>query len=361
MSLSYLVEDDAAVDDRIQAIEDELDALHIGVRSEYFPSSNRQFSNDKIDHADLMYRMISRTPDPAIASARSVTPPPSSLALRSQKLREELLAAKVLPVDSREVDFARQEVEELNEFMVEISRTNEIDKMRLKERIAELEQTILKNSQNFDSLRKEILQLTKQKTDAEEAVHVLESTISDFENQRLADAKLISELRREFKMLSDQSQRTIDSLKEKKSAVPWESDWTPNINLYATKAEVRNYSPSPPWALHEGDAAPVTPQAKVAGLIVNDLKKESLTALKRDSPISSESEAKLESALLEYNLEKIDLEAFLARIPPNSSGRTLNERREKFLQEKRLTEINGEIVRIRRILKQGKLDRKNPN
>ena len=107
------------------------------------------------------------------------------------------------------------------------------------------------------------------------------------------------------------------------------------------------HSPSPPWALHEGDAAPVTPQAK-------KLSPEKSVVRPLSTP-------QLESRLLECNLEKIDLEAFLAKIPPNSNGRTLNERREKFLQEKRLNDMNREISELRRLLKEKKKFRKNPS
>ena len=68
----------------------------------------------------------------------------------------------------------------------------------------------------------------------------------------------------------------------------------------------------------------------------------------------------VEKDLLQLNLERQELESWLGRFPPNTAGRTLAERKEKFLKEKRLAEIEKGISEKRLILKNARNSRINP-
>lgn len=70
--------------------------------------------------------------------------------------------------------------------------------------------------------------------------------------------------------------------------------------------------------------------------------------------------ATVEKELLELNLERQELESWLSRFPPNTAGRTLAERKEKYLHEKRLAEVEKGISEKRLILKHARIGRIDP-
>ena len=69
---------------------------------------------------------------------------------------------------------------------------------------------------------------------------------------------------------------------------------------------------------------------------------------------------KVQNELLELNLERQELEAWLSKFPPNTAGRTLAERKEKYMKEKRLKEVEQSISEKRLAIKQAKIDKSNP-
>lgn len=75
-------------------------------------------------------------------------------------------------------------------------------------------------------------------------------------------------------------------------------------------------------------------------------------------PVDASTE--LESRLMKCNLEKGELEGWLSRIPFNSAGRTLKERREKYLKERRLGELDRQVSELRLQLKERRRERHDP-
>jgi hypothetical protein len=67
-----------------------------------------------------------------------------------------------------------------------------------------------------------------------------------------------------------------------------------------------------------------------------------------------------EKELLTLNLERQELESWLARFPSNSAGRTLAERKEKYLKEKRLKEVELVISEKRLVIKQARFNKAFP-
>lgn len=68
----------------------------------------------------------------------------------------------------------------------------------------------------------------------------------------------------------------------------------------------------------------------------------------------------LESSLLKLNLEREQLEAWLGRVPAYSAGRTLAERKEKFLKERRLGDVERAVSEVKQKLRAIKHKRSNP-
>jgi hypothetical protein len=69
---------------------------------------------------------------------------------------------------------------------------------------------------------------------------------------------------------------------------------------------------------------------------------------------------KIQAELLELNLERQELEAWLSKFPPNTAGRTLAERKEKYMKEKRLKELEQSISEKRLAIRQAKIDKSHP-
>ena len=76
--------------------------------------------------------------------------------------------------------------------------------------------------------------------------------------------------------------------------------------------------------------------------------------------IDDETVSQLEGFLLKLNLEREQLQAWLGRLPAYSAGRTLEERKEKFLKEKRLEDVEKAKSEVVQKLKAIKHRRSNP-
>ena len=76
--------------------------------------------------------------------------------------------------------------------------------------------------------------------------------------------------------------------------------------------------------------------------------------------IDEETVSQLEGFLLKLNLEREQLQAWLGRLPAYSAGRTLEERKEKFLKEKRLEDVEKAKSEVVQKLKAIKHRRSNP-
>ena len=411
--LEYTLDDESDIDDRIQALEQELDAMDIGSKSRSFRDNHASRDGSSIDHADVIYGMVSRTPDPIGGSL-------SPLNVRSSKLRDELQREAKLRQTSLEeekqtieieMNSSRIAMEEMNDYLVSLVQAHETEKRKTLARISELEaeNTSLKAS-NAD-------------------IGLLRLTITDFENQRLADAKLISQLRTEYMQVLDESiqLRHAEALKttaqapqvapafirtqtttapaviraqtrswDSPSYVEWESPVSRIHNVIPNGADSQaprpvqrtpTHSVSPPWALHEdlpvqsninaspqfGFVQPPFTQHKNDELqfrVNNEAHTEApelgvyqhnIAALDRQPVATLHTDmSQLEERLLTCNLEKIDLESWLSRLPPNTAGRTLQERRDKYLKERRLGELNREINSLRTDLKEYKRIKNNP-
>lgn len=502
-----LFDDDPAIDARIKALEDELDALQIG-RVEIPRTLGNSLA---VDHADLMHRLMSRTPDPGCSILHENLSLSTPLRARANKLRQDLAEVggePVLPrydnmrlnestalnkqppplsndvqvlqkqlVDSRkevaswesEVASSRARIKELDEYLVQLAKSHESElhgflmgAKKMKTRIQELEIENDKLRQAGSSVEKRIgdLQVSQSmagddnrklhgliedlrrenealREEAEQAkarnedIVVVRSTIADFENQRMADSKLIAELRTEYRELSERTRREIDQLKlaymadecshapphasvetltlrpgriqfaaspwlgrerefgstgRRRSHSPSESRLPP-YSLHdsvevggasvSTESIVdrrhlsrRPLSPSPPWALHEETPAmptsPSTPNPKPDGGRVAQFGQVNSHQTRQAAPTASppfipvDASTELESRLMKCNLEKGELEGWLSRIPFNSAGRTLKERREKYLKERRLGELDRQVSELRLQLKERRRERHDP-
>ena len=80
----------------------------------------------------------------------------------------------------------------------------------------------------------------------------------------------------------------------------------------------------------------------------------------RSEPVDEETVSQLEAFLLKLNLEREQLVAWLGRLPAYSAGRTLEERKEKFLKEKRLEDVEKAKSDVKQKLKAIKYKRSNP-
>ena len=144
----------------------------------------------------------------------------------------------------------------------------------------------------------------------------------------------------------------------------------------------------PPWALHEEPQArhpptPTTPKPrrqedKAAGdtsrTSMNPLVVAVSPAVVVESTLSPKKSVsprkpvqftvppdKLESELLALNLERRALESRLGKIPSYTGGRTLAERKEKYLKDRRLAEVDREIADLKSRIKERKKERSNPS
>ena len=170
---------------------------------------------------------------------------------------------------------------------------------------------------------------------------------------------------------------------------PLEVPLTPEVER--KRAPVSS-GPSPPWALHTeatrgkssenkksgfrkasklaveqfaqfcSTTKELVEEQRTSGNIVFDVRKNenNLSEKNISGPYLDEKSSKLESSLLSLNLEREELEAWLGRIPAYSAGRTLAERKEKFLKEKRLSEVEKSVSDVRHQLKLLKHKRSNP-
>lgn len=78
------------------------------------------------------------------------------------------------------------------------------------------------------------------------------------------------------------------------------------------------------------------------------------------SPKPKIDEDAVERELLALNVERAELEGWLGRFPPNSAGRTLAERKEKYLKEQRLRDVVEGISHRKSVLRIARERRKNP-
>lgn len=148
-----------------------------------------------------------------------------------------------------------------------------------------------------------------------------------------------------------------------------------------------HWAAQPPWALHEEPQArdpptPTTPKPRQEDKPVGDTSRISMNplvvavspAVVVESTLSPKKSVsprkpvqftvppdKLESELLALNLERRALESWLGKIPSYTGGRTLAERKEKYLKERRLAEVDKEISDLKARIKERKKERSNPS
>ena len=143
--------------------------------------------------------------------------------------------------------------------------------------------------------------------------------------------------------------------------------------------EKRSVSPYPPWSLHDNMIPPkitedpnhVSPSSSVSRQPVSAVGEECprdppTPQTKSTSNTSSQHGIfevpadRLESDLLTLNLERQALESWLGKLPAYSGGRTLAERKEKFIKERRLAEVDKAISELKFRIKERKKERSHP-
>jgi hypothetical protein len=105
---------------------------------------------------------------------------------------------------------------------------------------------------------------------------------------------------------------------------------------------------------------PVSPEEKVQAPPTPTTPKPKISVSDSPSPKPRIDVAVVEKELLKLNIERQEIEAWLGRFPPNTAGRTLAERKEKYLKERRLAEVESGISEHRLALKHAKAHRSNP-
>jgi hypothetical protein len=133
----------------------------------------------------------------------------------------------------------------------------------------------------------------------------------------------------------------------------------------------------PPYAVHDGfeprSPTAVDPQRMTVGDLVAAARKRTVQTMipseekVQTPPTPTTPKPRLnvnieqeEKELLTLNLERQELESWLARFPSNSAGRTLAERKEKYLKEKRLKEVELVISEKRLVIKQARFNKAFP-
>jgi regulator of replication initiation timing len=108
--------------------------------------------------------------------------------------------------------------------------------------------------------------------------------------------------------------------------------------LPAFGARHRSVSPNPPWGLHDDIPAHWA----------------------REESVPEAEVAAVEAELLKLNLERTELESWLGRFPANYAGRTLAERKEKYMKEQRVSQITKLISDKKTLIKSWRQARSRP-
>ena len=121
----------------------------------------------------------------------------------------------------------------------------------------------------------------------------------------------------------------------------------------------------PPWAVDEdavqNPPTPNTPKPR-AGSIAPEVSVSPRTVGASPKPhvVDSTTADVMEAELLQLNLERETLEGWLGKVPVYSAGRTLAERKEKYLRERRLAEVDRLVSELKLRLKEKKKERSHP-
>lgn len=155
--------------------------------------------------------------------------------------------------------------------------------------------------------------------------------------------------------IEPQSPKTIDP----QHSVPI----LPETELPAFGADKRPVSPNPPWSLHETarDPSPKHTQRANEATTLRAPSPNHPQRAKEETVVPSPEEiAGVEAELLKLNLERTELESWLGRFPANYAGRTLAERKEKYMKEQRVAEITKVISDLRMLVKSWRQARSYP-
>ena len=123
--------------------------------------------------------------------------------------------------------------------------------------------------------------------------------------------------------------------------------------VHSPRSEISRAAP-PPWATHENvGKIPEFARGKRAE-VSRDFQGRGVAGVFGEAQREEEERKEMEKELMELNVERQSVEAWLGKIPLYSGGRTVVERKEKQAKEFRLSCVDARIAQIKQTLRKRK-------